>query len=196
MALFGVPYWNHVGRTYGVALIDFDYNYGQLYTRFHLGGNANYTPLVGGRDAFIPAAFNAIVTHFSYDSSSALSANMSLRDRIFFYVFGEKPGVVVFKGVGLNAPYPCFIGIGVANGYDSTLQYYEFWRASSLKAPLTIYTSAINHALGGVNALGPNIFGYPVKYHYEIVDPATGMGGFAITLLTIPRIDPSVAIWW
>lgn len=196
MPLFGSasPQTVRVGTIVPQQVLTLD-PFTQIYSTFLLGGGSATTMATGGADIFSAANRACIITHVSYDSSSALSANLSLRDRVYFYVFGEKPGLVTIKGVCMSGP-PCVPEgwTSVYNGFDLTLEYYEIFRISSLAPPIAFYTR--NGTRSGGFLSGPRIFGFPVKYHYETAEPSTNMGAFAITLITIPRIHPSVAIWW
>lgn len=116
----------------------------------------------------------AVLTGFSIDNESGLSASHTLRDRIYVYTHGERSGTVMVSGTAFGGVCdddgPRFTGI------DAVYAYYERVRASTEEVPVRL-------------VFGPRttLYGFMSKMRLGLEDPAAGVGSFQFQFLSMPR---------
>jgi hypothetical protein len=115
----------------------------------------------------------AVLTGFTVDGETGLGVGHTLRDRIYFYVFGGRATPAVVSGVA-------FAGVcnrGTAyTGFDAVYSYYETVRASTQGA-------AVRLVFGPATTL----YGFMYKFSFRLGDPQTGLGEFSFMFEAIPR---------
>ncbi len=144
-------------------------------------GALPFAVIIGGGNAIpllpTPAIMKAVITGFKMSDRSSLGLAPTLRDRLYVWLFGEKPGVA--RVSGLAFPDICGTGgpsAGSWTGLDTVHSYFEQARANTYGLPCRLI-------------FGPNTVraGFLEEYDFTIEDANSGVGTFEFRFRTIPR---------
>lgn len=128
----------------------------------------------GGVPAF-PAYMlaKAVLTGFRLAGQSGLRMPVTLRDRIYAYVFAERPAPCRIAGLAFAGV--CDVASGWT-GLDAVYAYYERVRVSAQGVPARL-------------VFGPNtvLAGFLSEFDFQLDDAAAGVGSFAFGFQAVPR---------
>ena len=119
------------------------------------------------------SAMRAIITQVAISEEIAAQFRNMLGGNIYVYVFGEKPGGLVVRGIAMEST--CDTDDGDIAGIKKIKEYYDEQNVMARKAPikLTIGTDI-------------TILAYLTGVQYAVADPKLRLWEFTMKMVTIP----------
>lgn len=119
------------------------------------------------------SAMRAIITQVAVSEEVAAQFRNMLGGNIYVYVFGEKPGGLVVRGIAMEST--CDSDDGDIAGIRKIKEYYDEQNVMTRKAPikLTIGTDI-------------TILAYLTGVQYAVADPKLRLWEFTLKMVTIP----------
>lgn len=123
-----------------------------------------------------PAVIKAAITGFRGSDRSAVGLAPTLRDRLYVWLFGEKPGTASITGYA----FPDLCGDGTQTlpwtGLDAAYSYFEIARANTLGLPVRL-------------VFGPHTvrYGFLEEFDHDLADASTGVSMIQFKFKMIPR---------
>lgn len=125
-----------------------------------------------------PGVVKAVLTGFRGSERSAVGLAPTLRDRIYVWLLGEKPGVATVSGFAFPALCGPESSATPWTGLDAVYSYFETSRATTFGAPTLL--------VFGLNAYR---YGFLDEFDHELVDAETGVSSFQFRFKTLPKVQ-------